>query len=450
MENVTIYGGGYVGLVTAACLAELGHHVFCVETNPDKLVRLQNFDCPIFEPGLAELIRKHGGQRLHFLALTPEIVKKNKIQIIAVGTPSNLDGTVNLDFVATVAKYLGSHLAQNAIIINKSTAPPGTTSHISRLINQFIKPGLEFSIVSNPEFLREGFALQDFFNPERIIVGCDDPVSAEAVRQLYEPLIKGSPEKFFVMSPSSAELTKYAANAFLAMKISFINEIAMLAEKVNADINQVKRGLGSDSRIGGQFLNAGCGFGGSCFPKDVLGLKHVFLKNGLEPYLLEATLSRNEMQKRALFDKAMLFYQGNITGRSIALWGLSFKPDTDDIRSASSCYLMELLWQHGVTVHAFDPLANTHVAEKYGPRPDLVLHDDMYEALKNCDGLMIVTEWALFKTASLSRIKRELKTAVIFDGRNIMSRDLTDLNQIQLFSIGFGLKEQESYEMRNG
>jgi UDPglucose 6-dehydrogenase len=439
--RVTIFGSGYVGLVTGACLADAGNHVLCVDVDEAKVARLQNGEVPIYEPGLESIIaRSRQAGRLDFTTDAAAGVAHGLFQFIAVGTPQDGDGSADLQHVLAVADTIGEQLDDYRIIVNKSTVPVGTADKVQAVIQAALnRRGMltEFDVVSNPEFLKEGDAIDDFMKPDRIIVGTDNPRTAELLRSLYDPFNR-SHDRVLVMDVRSAELTKYAANAMLATKISFMNELANLAELVGADVDHVRVGIGSDPRIGYDFIYPGCGYGGSCFPKDVKALTASATAAGCNADILRAVDIVNARQKRVLFDKLNAYYRGNLQGKVVALWGLAFKPNTDDMREASSRVLMEALWAAGAKVRAYDPVARKEALRLYGERSDLILCDDAQEALTGADALAIVTEWREFRSPDFAMLRSTLKDAVIFDGRNLYDPVLLKHQGIQYFAIGRG------------
>lgn len=420
--KISIFGAGYVGLVTAACLAELGNEVCCIDVNQDRILKLNQGGCPIHEPGLPELITKNcKAHRLTFTHDAKLAIAHGHYLFIAVGTPQDEDGSADMRYVLDVAQTMGESMAGYKLIITKSTVPVGTAARVQRIIQTALsarKVSFEFDVVSNPEFLREGAAIKDFMNSDRIIVGATNPRAAEQMQLLYAPLNRNH-DRLIMMDVRSAELTKYAANAFLATKISFINEMSQMAERLGADIDYIRRGIGSDPRIGHHFINPSCGYGGSCFPKDIMALAHMAKSLNYELNLINAVHAINKKQKRSLFEKMEHYFKGDLSNKTIAIWGLAFKPDTDDMREASSRDLMEALWQVGARVQAYDPVAKQEVARIYGSRADLTLCDSPMAALDNADALAILTEWKDFYSPDFQQIKQCLKTPAIFDGRNL-------------------------------
>ncbi len=419
--KVTIYGSGYVGLVTGACLAEVGNEVLCVDIDPQKIEMLRRGEVPIYEPGLDRLVAENqAAGRLGFSLDPAEGVAHGLFQFIAVGTPPDEDGSADLQYVLAVARSVAEHMDEYRILVNKSTVPVGTADRVREEVRKVLGQrgaNVEFDVVSNPEFLKEGAAIEDFMRPDRIIIGTDNPRTTELLRALYAPFNRNR-DRLIAMDIRSAELTKYAANAMLATKISFMNELANLAERLDADIEKVRLGIGSDPRIGYQFIYPGAGYGGSCFPKDVKALERTAQEIGYQAELLGAVEAVNARQKRVLFDKIREEF-GDVSGRTFALWGLAFKPNTDDMREASSRTLMEALWDAGARVRAYDPVAMDECRRIYGEREDLVLCETAEAALEGADALVVVTEWQSFRSPDFERIRDTLKQPVVFDGRNI-------------------------------
>ncbi len=420
--KITIFGSGYVGLVTGACLAEAGNHVVCVDVDTGKVERLKQGEVPIHEPGLEALIRKNAAAgRISFTTDAAEGVAHGVFQIIAVGTPPGEDGSADLTYVLQVATTIGEHMGDYRVVMTKSTVPVGTADKARAAVTAALAArgaSVEFDVVSNPEFLKEGAAIDDFMKPDRIIVGTDNPRTTELLRALYEPFIRNH-DRLIVMDIRSAELTKYAANAMLATKISFMNELANIAERVGADIEKVRVGIGSDPRIGYGFIYPGCGYGGSCFPKDVQALVRSAHAHEYEARILNAVEEVNRRQKDSLYKKIDRHFEGKLAGKVIALWGLAFKPNTDDMREAPSRNLIAALLRAGAIVRAFDPVALTEAQKIYGDRPDVVLCQSVEDTLLGADALVIVTEWKEFRSPDFDRVKKELSTPVIFDGRNL-------------------------------
>lgn len=437
--KVSVFGAGYVGLVTGACLAELGYEVVCADVDSHKIAQLQQGISPIYEPGLSEMVQRQlQTKRIHFTTDIALAVHHGLFQFIAVGTPSDQTGAADLSYVLAVASSIGQHLQNEAIIINKSTVPIGTARRVQQVIATQLQQRhqqVQFDVVSNPEFLKEGHAITDFMKPDRIVVGADNAATIEKMRTLYAPLID-TEQRFIAMDLASAELSKYASNAFLATKISFMNEISRLADSVQADIEQVRLAMGTDQRIGPQFLFAGCGYGGSCFPKDVRALQKMMEQQGLTAQILGAVEAVNTQQKYILLDKIRHFFAGQLKNKVIALWGLAFKPNTNDMREASSRVLMEGLWQEGAKIQAYDPVAMPDTHALYGARADLQLCDSAQAALTGADVLVIVTEWQEFRQPDFQVIEKQLRYPVIFDGRNLY--DPVALSQLGLTYYGIG------------
>lgn len=420
--KVTIFGSGYVGLVTGACLAEVGNDVVCVDVDHHKIARLQQGEIPIFEPGLEGMVRRNAeGGRLSFTTDVSQGVAHGLFQMIAVGTPPDEDGSADLQYVRAVARSIAEHMEEFRIVITKSTVPVGTADMVRQTIEVELNnrnKDIQFDIVSNPEFLKEGAAVEDFMRPDRIIIGTDNPRTTELLRILYSPFNRNH-DRLVEMDIRSAELTKYASNAMLATKISFMNELSNLAERLGADIEQVRLGIGADPRIGYQFIYPGCGYGGSCFPKDVRALEHTARQVDYDAQLLRAVESINNRQKWMLFEKIRRHFKGELRGRTFAFWGLAFKPNTDDMREAPSRVLMEALWEEGASVRAHDPAAMDEARRIYGQRNDLVLCARPEEALQGADALVVVTEWNIFRSPDFIEMQTVLKNPVVFDGRNL-------------------------------
>ena len=438
--KVTVFGIGYVGLVQAAVLADVGHDVLCIDIDVSKVERLNQGHIPIYEPGLEALVRDNrAAGRLNFTADGVAAVKHGEVQFIAVGTPPDEDGSADLKYVLAVAETIGLHMDAALTIIDKSTVPVGTadkvSARIAAMLAQRDRSDLSFEVVSNPEFLKEGCAVADCTRPDRIVIGTASPQAEAVVRELYAPFNRNH-DRIIVMDVRSAELTKYAANCLLATKISFMNEMANLAERLGADIEMVRQGIGSDPRIGYQFLYAGVGYGGSCFPKDVQALIQTADGIDFDATLLKAVERRNAEQKQTLFNKLSSRFNGELAGKTFALWGLSFKPNTDDMREAPSRVLMEALWRAGAKVQAYDPEAMEETQRIYGDRDDLRLCGTQEAALKGADALMIVTEWQAFKAPDFNVIKRQLKQPLIFDGRNLFEPGSVLKKGIEYISIG--------------
>jgi len=439
--NVTIYGSGYVGLVTAACLAQVGNNVLCVDIDKERIKKLKQCIVPIHEPGLQELIQTNvEATRIEFTLDAQEGIEHGLFQFIAVGTPPDEDGSADLQHVLAVAKTIGQSMQEYKVIVNKSTVPVGTAKKVYQAIsaelkNREVPP--EFDVVSNPEFLKEGAAIEDFMKPDRIIVGAENPRTAELMRALYAPFNRNH-DRMKIMDPASAELTKYAANAILATKISFMNELANIAERLGADIEQVRLGIGADPRIGYKFIYPGCGYGGSCFPKDVKALQHIAKEVDYTPTLISAVDQVNQKQKTVLFDKINNHFNGDLKGKTVALWGLAFKPNTDDMREASSRDLMQALWDAGANVQAYDPIAMDECKNIYAEHDQLKLCQSADDVLDTADALAIVTEWNEFRSPDFSKIKNTLKHPVIFDGRNLYEPQIMQQLGFTYYAIGRG------------
>jgi UDPglucose 6-dehydrogenase len=420
--KITVIGSGYVGLVSGACLADLDNDVLCLDVDPHKIAMLQRGDVPIYEPGLKDIIQSNiAAGRLRFTTDTAESVAHGLVQMIAVGTPSDENGSADLQYVIDAARKIGQHMVDYKVIVDKSTVPVGTAEKVKRAVQEELdKRGVknEFSVVSNPEFLKEGAAIQDFNRPDRIIIGAENEHAIRVMCDMYAPFQRNH-DRLMVMDIKSAEFSKYAANAMLATRISFMNEMANLAERVGADVEHVRKGIGSDRRIGYDFLYAGCGYGGSCFPKDIRALQRIGEEYGLQLKVLEAVEHVNNSQQSVLLCKISKRFGDDLEGKHFALWGLAFKPGTDDMRAATSRVVMEGLWAKGATITAFDPAAMEESRRIYGERADLRYAENSKEALQDADALIIVTEWKAFKSPDFNDIRSRLKQPVIFDGRNL-------------------------------
>jgi len=441
--KVTIFGTGYVGLVTGACLAEVGHDVLCVDVDEKKIEGLKNGVLPIYEPGLESIVTDNFAERrLSFTTDVKEGVFHAMIQFIAVGTPPDEDGSADLQYVLAVAKSIGENMRDEKIIIDKSTVPVGTADKVKAKVSEILQHrgvDIPFHVASNPEFLKEGAAVNDFMKPDRIVVGTESTEVEKSIRQLYAPFNRNHDRVIF-MDIRSAELTKYVANSLLATKISFMNEMSNLAERLGADIENVRIGIGSDPRIGYHFIYPGCGYGGSCFPKDVQALARTASEAGYEAELLNAVENVNYRQKEKLFDKICYYFGGaeNLSGKTIALWGLAFKPNTNDMREASSRTLIEALWKSGAKVKAYDPESMPETQRIYGQRDDLQLLEQKESCLENADTLVICTEWKQFRAPDFDLIKNKLSHAVIFDGRNLYDPEILNEKGFKYFAIGRG------------
>ena len=437
--KVSVIGSGYVGLVTGACLAEVGNQVLCLDVDPAKIALLQGGGVPIYEPGLEDMIRRNAAAgRLSFTTDVAAAARFGEIQFIAVGTPPDEDGSADLQYVLAAARGIARHIERPTVVVDKSTVPVGTADRVRDAMAATLAErgaDIAFSVVSNPEFLKEGAAIDDFMRPDRIVVGVDDAHAAELMRRLYLPFQRNH-ERLIVMDVRSAELTKYAANAMLATRISFMNELANLAEALGADIEKVRQGIGSDPRIGYHFLYPGCGYGGSCFPKDVKALARTADEHGLPLRVISAVEAANDAQKRRLADKIIARFGADLTGRCFALWGLAFKPNTDDMRAAPSRTLMEALWAAGASVQAHDPVAMEEARRLYGQRPDLRLCASPVQALEGADALAIVTEWKAFRVPDFARMAALLRDRAVFDGRNLYPPELPARHGLHYVSIG--------------
>jgi UDPglucose 6-dehydrogenase len=439
--RVTIFGSGYVGLVTGACLADAGNHVICVDVDQGKIERLKRGEVPIHEPGLDALIKRNADAgRLEFTTDAAKGVEHGLFQLIAVGTPPGEDGSADLRHVLAVARTIASHLNRYCIVITKSTVPVGTADKVRAELERSLAARgakVEFDVVSNPEFLKEGAAVTDFMKPDRVVIGTDNPRTTELMRALYEPFIRNH-DRLIVMDIRSSELTKYAANAMLATKISFMNELANIAERLGADIEKVRIGIGSDPRIGYSFIYPGTGYGGSCFPKDVQALIRSAHEAGHEPQILNAVETVNTRQKEVLFHKMQRHFADSLKGRTLALWGLAFKPQTDDMREAPSRTLIDLLLKAGARVRAYDPVAGAEAQRLYAQTQGFTLAKNAYEAAQGADALAIVTEWQEFRSPDFERLRELLKAPVIFDGRNLYDPAMVSRFGLTYYAIGRG------------
>lgn len=439
--KISIFGTGYVGLVSGACLAEVGHDVMCLDIDPVKIQNLNDGILPIWEPGLEALVERNANEgRLQFTTDAALAVLHGQIQFIAVGTPPDEDGSADMQYVLAVAESIASHMTDYKVIVNKSTVPVGTADQVKAHVQEILDSrsiSVDFDVVSNPEFLKEGAAVNDFLKPDRIVIGSGSDKAKEMMRELYEPFNRNHDRTLF-MDVRSAELTKYAANAMLATKISFMNEIANLAERLGADIEEVRKGIGADPRIGYHFIYAGCGYGGSCFPKDVQALAITAQQIGYDAQLLNAVEAVNNRQKATLFAKLAQQFGGEaqLTGKTIAVWGLAFKPNTDDMRAAPSRTLLEALLRAGASVQAFDPVAMNETDRIYGKTTGLRLCEDKYAALQNADALVICTEWQQFRAPDFVEMSAHMSRKLIVDGRNLyMASKLREMGW-QYVSVG--------------
>jgi UDPglucose 6-dehydrogenase len=439
--NISIFGTGYVGLVSGACLAEVGHNVICMDVDSVKIEKLKTGILPIWEPGLEALVvRTVLEERLHFTTDVNHAVQHGQVLIIAVGTPSDADSSADLQYVLEVAKMIANHMQNYKVIVNKSTVPVSTADKVQAFVTQVLAERgeeISFDIVSNPEFLKQGAAIDDFLKPDRIIVGTESERAQILMTELYEPFNRNH-ERTIFMDVRSAELTKYAANAMLATKISFMNEMANLAERLGADIEEVRKGIGSDPRIGYNFIYPGCGYGGSCFPKDVRALVQTGKQIGYDAQLLQAVDEVNNIQKTTLFSKLSTHFGGEaqLRSKTIAVWGLAFKPNTDDMREAPSRTLMKALWASGAIVQAYDPVAMEEAKRIYGEQADLTLCADKYVALKGADALVICTEWQEFRVPNFAEMARNMRDKVIVDGRNLYQPQKLQAEGWIYFSLG--------------
>ena len=443
--RVAIFGTGYVGLVTGTCLAEVGHDVVCVDVDEAKVEGLRRGEVPIYEPGLEPMVRaNHAEGRLHFTTDAAEAVAHGRLVFIAVGTPPDEDGSADLQYVLAVARTIGEHMTRPLVVVNKSTVPVGTADKVRETIaTTLAERGVDiaFDVVSNPEFLKEGAAVEDCMRPDRIVIGADSDEAVERLRRLYAPFNRNR-DRIVAMDVRSAELTKYAANAMLATKISFMNEIANIAEKVGADVEHVRRGIGSDQRIGWHFIYPGAGYGGSCFPKDVQALARTAQQHGHAPRLLEAVEAVNAAQKGHLFELVQRHYDAGedegVRGKTFAVWGLAFKPDTDDMREAPSRRLLQHLWDAGARVRAYDPEAAREARRVFGQRDGLVLCESAAEALEGADALVVVTEWKQFRSPDFEQLALALRDRVLFDGRNLYDPAEVEEAGLAYYGVGRG------------
>ena len=439
--RITVFGTGYVGLVQGSVLAEVGHDVLCVDVDAAKIEGLEAGRIPIYEPGLEDLVKKnHAEGRLTFTTDAGAGVAHGRLQIIAVGTPPDEDGSADLKYVLAVAGTIAAHMAEPKIVVTKSTVPVGTADRVRARLAEGLRArgsDLGFDVVSNPEFLKEGAAVADCLRPDRIVIGTSDPETEEVLREVYAPFNRNH-DKIIVMDVRSAELTKYAANCMLATKISFMNEIAGLAERLGADVEMVRMGIGADPRIGYHFIYPGAGYGGSCFPKDVKALIHTARAAGFEPSVLQAVEDRNDTQKTVIFEKIRAHFGGALAGRTFALWGLAFKPNTDDMREAAARVLMEALWAAGARVQAYDPEAMEETQRIYGDRADLTLCGTKEAALRDADALIVMTEWQVFRAADFDVVRERLKAPLVFDGRNLYDPARMAARGFAYYAIGRG------------
>ena len=447
--NISVIGTGYVGLVTGTCFAEMGHNVICIDIDAKKIENLKIGILPIYEPGLEEMVLKNAGEgRLNFTTDINEAAQASTIHFIAVGTPPGEGSAADLRYVQAVAKQLGESItAPHNIIIDKSTVPVGTADKVTAIVKQGLSDrnlNIEFDVVSNPEFLKEGAAIDDFMNPDRVVIGADSEKARKIMHDLYAPFMR-SHERILIMGVRGAEMTKYASNAMLATKISFMNEMSEICEKLNVDVEDVRLGMGSDSRIGYEFIYPGCGYGGSCFPKDVKALVSMAGDCGVPSDVLHAVELRNQRQKESVAVKMKNFYNADVKGKTFCLWGLAFKPGTDDMREASSLQIMKDLISAGAKIQAYDPVAfetaRAEMPEEWFDNGDVTFFENMYDALENCDAMILATEWKQFRSPDFDVIKQKLNTPVIFDGRN--QYDPAQMTELNFVYFGIGRTNQE-------
>jgi len=445
--NISVFGTGYVGLVTGACLAESGHDVYCVDVDTDKIDLLNSGQIPIYEPGLKDLVSRNlAAERIHFSTDSEVAVNHAKVLMIAVGTPTDQDGTVDLQYVIAVTKTIAETMEDSKIIVTKSTVPVGSAHLIQQTVEETLfkmKKKINFHVASNPEFLKEGDAVNDFMKPDRIILGCDDKFVEQTLKSIYAPFTR-SRDCCIVMDIKSAEFTKYASNAMLASKISIMNELSHVAERTGADIEQVRIGIGSDSRIGYPFIYPGIGYGGSCFPKDIRALSSMAKAHGYDTRILNAVEEVNQKQKKVLIDKILFHFKGSVSDCVFGLWGLSFKPKTDDMREAPSRIIIETLTELGAKIKAYDPVAMEECKKIYSDQPNLSLCKTRNETIQGSDGLIIATEWKSFQSPDFFLMKQLLKSPVIFDGRNLYDPDELEQLGFSYYAVGRGKKSQPS------
>lgn len=441
--HIAVIGTGYVGLVTGACFTEMGNHVVCVDVDENKLARLRRGEVPIYEPGLESIVESAvANGLLSFTNNLAEALTKAEYVFIAVGTPPGEDGAADLQYVLAAARSIGQHLQHYLVVVDKSTVPVGTAEKVRAAIAEELQKrgaDIEFDVVSNPEFLKEGAAVEDFMRPDRVIIGCDSVRAREKMAELYAPYLRSS-DRLLAMGVRDAEMTKYAANAMLATRISFMNEIASLCDRMGVDVEQVRRGIGSDKRIGYAFIYPGCGYGGSCFPKDVQALIHMSRSHDVAPLVMEAVEARNATQKRVLFEKIKQHFDGDLRGRKFGIWGLAFKPGTDDMREASSIVLIKALVEAGASVSAYDPVA-LETAAKELPAEWLAdgrvaLLKYQYDVLKDADAMVLVTEWKRFRQPDFDAMKDLMRNSIIFDGRNQYDPDMLEAEGFVYYAIG--------------
>ncbi|MDI6644792.1 MAG: UDP-glucose/GDP-mannose dehydrogenase family protein [Methanobacteriaceae archaeon] len=439
--RITVIGTGYVGLVTGACFSEMGNIVYCVDIDENKIDNLKKGIIPIYEPGLEELVTKNfENGNLKFTTNLVEGIENTEICFIAVGTPMGEDGSADLQYVLAAAEEIGKSISHDIIVVNKSTVPVGTAEKVKKtILNELNKRNVDYNVqvVSNPEFLKEGAAVKDFMQPDRVVIGSDDPEIIEILKELYTPFTLNH-ERFVIMDVRSAEMTKYASNAMLATRISFMNEIANICERVGADINYVRQGIGSDSRIGYSFLYAGCGYGGSCFPKDVQALIKTAQSHGYNPEILKKVESVNQNQKKVLVNKVIERFGKNLSGLTFAIWGLSFKPETDDMREAPSVVIINKLTEKGAKINVYDP-QSMEIAKKYYFKKNNSIRfiENKYDALNNADALILVTEWKEFRSPDFDEINKRIKNRILFDGRNQYNRESLEKMGFEYYQIGY-------------
>lgn len=434
--KISIFGSGYVGLVAGACLAEMGNQVICVDIDPVKINKLKKGEVPIFEPGLENVITRNLDKSyLDFTTDTQSAIEHGDVIFIAVGTPPNEDGSADMQHVLSVANTIAEHINSYKVIVIKSTVPIGTADKVTAILKQALGNAQDlFDVVSNPEFLKEGAAIADYMKPDRIIIGSDSEKAIAMMRQLYLPFSRNH-EKFITMDVRSSEMTKYAANAMLATKVSFINEMSQIAERVGADINQVRIGIGSDHRISSHFIYPGCGYGGSCFPKDVKALTQIAQQHDYPAHILQAVDTVNKQQKKVLFQKISEFYGGDLQGTCFAMWGLAFKPGTDDIREAPALVLLDQLINHGAMVRVYDPEAMDNVKTQYGEHPQIIFADSAYHAITSANALCLLTEWQEFRSPDFKQLAEKLSDSAIFDGRNLYQTHICEAFGLHYFRI---------------
>lgn len=436
--KITVVGCGYVGLVTAACFSEMGNEVICVDVDETKIQKLNTGILPIYEPGLKEIVVHNSQKNLFFTTNLESAITASEIIFIAVGTPMGDDGNADVSFVYQVAKDIGRNISSYKIVVSKSTVPVGTTNKVKAIIQAEIDKrnlNIEFDLVSNPEFLKEGAAINDFMKPDRVVIGAEKKEVFDTMKQLYSPFFR-TRDRFITMDIHSAEMTKYAANAMLATKISFINEIANICEKVGADVNEVRKGIGSDKRIGYDFIYPGIGYGGTCFPKDIAALIQLGKTNGYDPKLISSVNEVNNNQKQLFLAKILNRFGEDLSGVTFAIWGLSFKPETDDMREAPSVYLIKELIKRGASINAYDPKAMKEAKEVYLKGYSVLFNQEKYAALENANALILLTEWKEFRSPDFSRIKSQLKEPVVFDGRNQYNAFHLEKSDFEYYQIG--------------